>query len=516
MVSFNSVALDLSGIGRTIDAYSQRQREEEEKRRNAAEVGAFGDRLLGTIATSGGAGGGAPSRAAEVLGVGANYADAVAGMESGGRYDAVGPTHPKLGRALGKYQVMEANVGPWTREVLGRELTGDQFLASREAQDAVFRTKFGQNVAKHGPADAFSMWHSGRPLAQAQNARDSLGTRTTDYVQRGMAALGHKAPQPVAREAGTQQVQVASAADADMRAPGGVETGQFNLPGGRGAVAGGSEISPDRIQMLREGLRSRNPAIQQMAIQEIQAIRAGQAKGASYDFQKVGDDLYRTDPRSGTAEKIVSGPAKEGRTPEAVQEFVWARQNGMTTAKTPVEYAAEKARILAEEKPKGAQKLTEAQERNRGLFVTALGELPIVEETFDSMGSWRGRAGEAIAGMTGYRGFTPESYQRGSNAIERIAQAALYSTSGATAPVEEVRKTAESVTPMPGDGEQTLKDKRERLTRMIEGIKQKAALLSGEAPATETQPAPSAAPQAAPASTDWTDVGGGFKIRKKQ
>jgi hypothetical protein len=242
-------------------------------------------------------------------------------MESGGRYDAVGPTHPKLGRALGKYQVMEANVGPWTKEVLGRELTGDQFLASQEAQDAVFQTKFGQNVAKHGPADAFSIWHSGRPLAQAQGARDSLGTRTTDYVQRGMAALGHKATQPVAREAGTQQVQVASAADADVPARGATETGGFNVPGGRGTVAGGSEIGPERLQMLREGLQSRNPAIQQMAIQEINRIRAEQAKGPDLESVAPGSTLYDkrtgraiyTAPKDGAGEKWEFKELKDGR-----------------------------------------------------------------------------------------------------------------------------------------------------------------------------------------------------------
>lgn len=124
------------------------------------------------------------------------YGEAIAAKESGGRYDAVGPTHPKLGRALGKYQVMEANVGPWTREALGREMSGDEFLASPQAQDAVFRHRFGGYAKEHGPEGAASMWFTGRP--HAPNARDVLGTTGADYVdsfRRNLASQGG-APAP--------------------------------------------------------------------------------------------------------------------------------------------------------------------------------------------------------------------------------------------------------------------------------------------------------------------------------
>jgi hypothetical protein len=52
---------------------------------------AFGA-LFGGAGASTGTGGG-----------GSSYRNAIAGLESGGKYSAVGPTHPKLGRALGKY-----------------------------------------------------------------------------------------------------------------------------------------------------------------------------------------------------------------------------------------------------------------------------------------------------------------------------------------------------------------------------------------------------------------------------
>jgi hypothetical protein len=53
----------------------------------------------------------------------------------------------------------------------------------------VFETQFGKSVAKYGnPADAASVWFSGRPLAKAGNASDVLGTTVPQYAQKFMAA----------------------------------------------------------------------------------------------------------------------------------------------------------------------------------------------------------------------------------------------------------------------------------------------------------------------------------------
>jgi hypothetical protein len=111
------------------------------------------------------------------------YGQAIADLESGGAYDKLGPLTRSGDRAYGKYQVMGNNIGPWTREVLGRELTPQDFLKDQAAQDAVFNHKFGASVEKYGnPQDAASVWFSGRPLAQAGNASDVLGTTVPKYV----------------------------------------------------------------------------------------------------------------------------------------------------------------------------------------------------------------------------------------------------------------------------------------------------------------------------------------------
>ena len=80
------------------------------------------------------------------------YRDGIAGIESAGSgdYNAVGPTDPELGRALGRYQIMEANIGPWSRAALGQEISVEEFMANPDLQDAIFDHRFGQYVNEYG------------------------------------------------------------------------------------------------------------------------------------------------------------------------------------------------------------------------------------------------------------------------------------------------------------------------------------------------------------------------------
>lgn len=111
--------------------------------------------------------------------------NAIAGLESGGRYDALGPVTDSGDRAFGKYQVMGANIPSWTEEALGTAMTPDQFLASPEAQEAVFAFKFGGYMQQYGTfEDAASAWHSGRPLSQISDRTSDGYMSTRDYVDR--------------------------------------------------------------------------------------------------------------------------------------------------------------------------------------------------------------------------------------------------------------------------------------------------------------------------------------------
>lgn len=144
-----------------------------------------------------------------------DFANAIAGIESGGRYDLLGPP-TKGDRAYGKYQVMGANVPEWTRAALGQPLTPEQFLASPEAQDAVFQHRFGQYVQKYGPEGAAKAWFAGEKGMNNPNARDVLGTSVSGYGAKFMKALGQ--PQPPM----TSAPQAMNPTSAPQMAPGAV------------------------------------------------------------------------------------------------------------------------------------------------------------------------------------------------------------------------------------------------------------------------------------------------------
>lgn len=123
---------------------------------------------------------------------------AIAKIESGGRYDALGPVANAQGdRAHGKYQVMGANIGPWTKEILGREMTPQEFLADPQAQEAVFSAKWNQYRQQFGSDEAAARaWFAGPGGMNNPNAQDVNGVTVAQYSQKfqqGMPAQGDAA-----------------------------------------------------------------------------------------------------------------------------------------------------------------------------------------------------------------------------------------------------------------------------------------------------------------------------------
>lgn len=114
------------------------------------------------------------------------YRNAIASIESDGSggYSAVGPTSPKMGRALGRYQVMEANIPQWSKEALGREVTPEEFLSNPQIQDAIFDHKFGGYVNQYGPEGAAQAWFAGPGGVGKLDRKDSLGTSVADYTNK--------------------------------------------------------------------------------------------------------------------------------------------------------------------------------------------------------------------------------------------------------------------------------------------------------------------------------------------
>lgn len=124
--------------------------------------------------------------------MGGGAAGAISGIESGGRYDAVGPSAtPQGNRAYGKYQVMDFNVGPWTQEILGKAMTPQEFAASPEAQEKVFEAKFGQYTKQFGtPQAAARAWFAGPGGMNNPNATDVNGVSVAQYENKFNATGG--------------------------------------------------------------------------------------------------------------------------------------------------------------------------------------------------------------------------------------------------------------------------------------------------------------------------------------
>jgi hypothetical protein len=116
--------------------------------------------------------------------------NAIASIESGGNYGALGPQTKTGDRAYGKYQVMGANIPEWTKETLGQPMTPQQFLANPQAQDAVFQKKFGQYAQAYGPEGAARAWFAGEGNMNNPNAKDQLGTTVAQYAQKFNNATG--------------------------------------------------------------------------------------------------------------------------------------------------------------------------------------------------------------------------------------------------------------------------------------------------------------------------------------
>src|SRR5687768_15127950 len=131
---------------------------------------------------------------------GQRYATAIGNIESAadGGYRAVGPVTKRGDRALGKYQVMASNVRPWSREVLGQEVTPQQFMMSPELQDYIFQAKFGSYAKKYGPQGAARAWFAGEGGMNDPGRHDQLGTTVAEYGRRFNREMGFAA-KPKAR-----------------------------------------------------------------------------------------------------------------------------------------------------------------------------------------------------------------------------------------------------------------------------------------------------------------------------
>lgn len=191
-----------------------------------------------------------------------SWAGAIASIESGGHSDpySVVTPNPNGKRALGKYQVMDFNVPEWTKAALGSSLTPEQFLANPDAQETVFRHRFGGYVDKYGnPQDAASAWFTGGPLAYGADKQDSLGTTGNKYVAmfNNHLKTGSKMADGALSDSSTLGPGVlAPGVATPSTQPGGFENG---LMGAAAALAGIASPAQAQALLAQQALNRKTP-----------------------------------------------------------------------------------------------------------------------------------------------------------------------------------------------------------------------------------------------------------------
>lgn len=154
---------------------------------------------------------------------------AVESGHTGEPYKALGPRIQRKNgtdRAYGKYQVMGANIGPWTEQAIGQAVDAQTFLNSPEIQEAVFADQMQRLYEKYGNVrDAASVWFTGTTYEKAVAQGRSDGNLTVEeYVARveagpstGLGVVSGDTGDPVLdRLSASERLRVLSAAQTNL------------------------------------------------------------------------------------------------------------------------------------------------------------------------------------------------------------------------------------------------------------------------------------------------------------
>lgn len=400
------------------------------------------------------------------------YAQAVAKVESGGRYDATGPQTKSGDRAYGKYQVLGANIPQWTKEVLGQSMTPQQFLANPQAQDAVFNKKFGSYMAQFGnPNDAVSMWFSGKPLAAAGNRSDGYNT-VPQYLKKVLAAL----------PGGGQ------AAQAPQAAAGGI--GGLS-PQAMMAMAFDPRVSPQ----MRQGIL----AMAQMQAQQAQTQLINRPDGSAFSYNprtgqtkmvmapgaqkptfgvigkdQFGNEQYGFVDATNRQVSPVNGPtgAQQGvpAMPQGgVQPGAMPGQPAQSIPPPPPGVDPKVWRQKHTEKMVNGEKLTEGQSKDVGFYQRGTAANTLLEGKEGDLLVKR----DAVFGAIPIAGnmLTSGKYQAAQQAGRDFLAVILRKDTGAAVTPQEFATYGDIFLPKPGDGPEAVAQKREARARALEGIR---------------------------------------------
>lgn len=105
------------------------------------------------------------------------FINAISAQESGGNYGA----RNRTSGAMGKYQIMPSNIAGtgrgWDYEILGRDISTQQFMSDPNLQEQIARGKLKQYYDQMGPGGAAIAWYAG-PSAGLKYARSGYASKT--------------------------------------------------------------------------------------------------------------------------------------------------------------------------------------------------------------------------------------------------------------------------------------------------------------------------------------------------
>lgn len=443
------------------------------------------------------------------------YADAIASIESAGSgdYSAVGPTHSKLGRALGRYQVMEANVGPWSKEALGREVTADEFLANPQIQDQVFNNQFGRYVDQYGPEGAAQAWFAGPGGVGKLDRQDSLGTSVAAYTDKFRNALGNQtasatpmAPSGIssnptadlamalrARQENAGQTAINGAVQApapQMMAQAAPVQPQMQQPQAQPSQA--PQMSLQELyqlsanpflsdqqrgvvnMMLQQQMQANDP-LRQMQL-ERGRLELEQMRNPGVNPVTVGQGQALVDPATGRV--IFQGEQRSAELPGSVREYEYAKQQGFPGTFQDWE-ASKKGGMSLQVDPSTGQvilqqggnmkPLTETQSRDAVYSTRAEGAMTTLDQYESALSGVR----DNVAGSVPVVGnmLTSSEFQRAEQAGTEFLQAILRKDTGAAITAQERSEYGKVYLPRPGDSPETILQKKQSRLRALEAIK---------------------------------------------
>lgn len=439
-VNYQQAAGKLASTGNLNGVVSLLQLGEAEKKRKAEE--AAGNQFTQSLTNLYG-GGAQPASSAQP-----NYGNAIASIESGGKYDALGPVTKKGDQAYGKYQIMGENIGPWTKEVFGRAMTPQEFLANPQAQDAVFSAKFGQYVSKYGPEGASRAWFAGEGGMNDPNRRDQLGTSVGQYGQRFMAALGGQG---------------------DATLPANAQPAQGALPT---AAPSQDQLSPRALGLMRAVASPNLPAAQKEMAKTLLARELEQAKQAAdpkrrLEIQKLERDLARGDEPKVVElfDEQTGQPYKATYDPDTKS---FKRVGGVKAPSGMQITTNPDGTVSITQGAVGGGKLTEQQSKDMVFVTRANGSLPIIDKMGDNLASLTQYSGSQMPLVGNY--LVTKEYQQAKQAGLEFLQAILRKDTGAAITPQETTEYGKVYLPQPGDSAEVLSQKKASRQRAVQAI----------------------------------------------